>query len=395
MTRKSRLVQVLRFVSIAALVLVVLSVSLVQVRQHLFRHRAKLLLDDMRDLWMHPGTFDDLRHLELRWGAFGHYDGTCTIEHCEYTITLTNLELSRSENDRLRFLKFITFALLGGRDVDIMCGIVVHNNQMALESVWFMIEAPHGKGGYLPFGYAGEDIMQVRIHSASRLFSGGVIGREADLKRQYEIVLAHPGTSALVHITPQTSVADIKRITDINLDCITRIKPCVDMDDLLPEAWLEFRREHNGFDPSAYATRCSVDPALFAREAENIALVEVLKLHAAEYPSEERTQGATVRILESLKNNIGHPVGSIADISFGGQNVYVGPGALSDPNRRLAVGDRVFLLYPPLVPGQSTELIDTGSCSLIPLSDTTFRSVREGISMDRSNNGLHDISVPY
>jgi len=166
------------------------------------------------------------------------------------------------------------------------------------------------------------------------------------------------------------------------------------MDELLPEAWSQFRREHNMFDPSEYATRCAADPALFAREADNIALVEVVKLHAPEDPSEERTQGATVRILESLKNNAGHRVGSNTDISFGGQSVYVGPGALSDPRRRLAVGDRVFLLYPRLFSGQPPGHIDTGSCSLIPFSDTTLKSVREGIAMDPSDNGQQDISIP-
>jgi hypothetical protein len=370
MARKNRLAQVVRFAALSLLAFVVFVLSLVQVQQHRFRHRAELLLNDMRNLWMHPGTFDDLRHLQQRWGAFGHYEGTCTEEHCEYTITLTSLASAQWKNDGLRVLRDDAFALFGGRSVDIQCGFVVHK-------------------------YTSGDLMIVRIRSASRLFAPDMFGREADLKRGYEIGSAQPGTNARVHITPQTSVADIKRLTDINLGCITRIRPCVDMDDLLPEAWSEFRSEHNEFDPSAYETRCSVDSALFAREADNLALVEVLKLHAPEYPSEERTQGATVRILESLKNNVGHPVGSIADVSFGGRNVYVGPGALSDPNRRLAVGDRVFLLYPPLVRGQSPGLIDTGSCSLIPLSDTTLKSVRAGISMDRSNDGLHDISIPY
>ena len=394
MIRKSRLVHVLRFAAFALLVLVVSAFVLVQVRQHLFRHRVQLVLNDMRNLWMHPGTFDDLRHLQRRWGAFGHYDGTCAAEHCEYTITLTNLEPPRWRNEGLRSLRDGAFVLFGGREVGVMCEIVVHNNRMVLESVWFMISVSDTSEIRFPFWYANGHIMNIYIRSAPRLFVNGILGREADLMRQYEIDRAQPGKTALVHVTAQTSMADIKRLTDINLECITRFRPCVEMDELLPEAWPQFRREHNMFDPSEYATRCAADPALFAREADNIALVEVVKLHAPEDPSEERTQGATVRILESLKNNAGHPVGSTADISFGGQSVYVGPGALSDPHRRLAVGDRVFLLYPRLVSGQSPGLIDTGSCSLIPFSDTTHKSVREGIAMDPSDSGLQDISIP-
>ncbi len=140
---------------------------------------------------------------------------------------------------------------------------------------------------------------------------------------------------------------------------------------------------------------CSWIPLASPVRTDNVALVEVLKLHAPEYPREDITQGATVRILESLKRNTGHPVGSTASISFGGQNVYAGPGALSDPKRRLVVGDRVFLLYPRLVSGQPPGLIDTGSCSLIPFSDATLKSVREGIAMDPADDGMHDISIPY
>lgn len=377
MTRKNRLVQVLRFTFLAVLAVVVLALFGVQVRQHLFRHRTQLLLNDMRSLWMHPSTFDDLRHLQKRWGAFGHYDGNCTAKHCEYTISLTSLEPPRSENDRLPILIGEALTLLGAREVNIMAGIVVHNNQMVLESVWFMIALPDNTEIRPPFGYAGGDMMQAHISSASRLFLDGFIGREADLKRGYEISRPQPGTNARIHVTPQTNFADIKRLTDVNLDCITRIRPCLDMDDLLPAAWSEFRREQSMFNPSAYTTRCSVDSALFAREADNVALVEVLKLHAPEYPREDITQGATVRILESIKENTDHPVGSTASISFGGQNVYAGPGALSDPKRRLVAGDRVFLLYPRLFSGQPPGLIDTGSCSLIPFSDATLKSVRE------------------
>jgi hypothetical protein len=385
MTGKNRLVQALRLASLAVLTLVVLALAMVQVRQQLFRHRAQLLLNDMRNLWMHPGNFDDLRHIQQRWGAFGHYDGSCTAEHCEYSITLSNPELPRWENDRLRILEGEAFVLLGGREVNIMGGIVVHNNQMVLESVWFMIDAPHAEGA----------IMEVRIHSAPRLFLDGMIGSEADLKRGYGIGHPQPGTNATVHVTPQTAIADIMRLTNINLDCITRIRACADMDDLLPAAWSEYRHEHSKFDPADYATKCSVSPALFAREADNIALAEVLKLHAPEYRREDITQGATIRILDSLKNNADHPVGSVVSVSFGWQSVYAGPGVLSDPNRKLAVGDRVFLLYPRLVPGQLPRLIDTGSCSLIPFSDATLKSVHEGIAMDPADDGLRDISIPY
>jgi len=47
------------------------------------------------------------------------------------------------------------------------------------------------------------------------------------------------------------------------------------------------------------------------------------------------------------------------------------------------------------IPGQSPELIDTGTCSLIPFSNATLQSVREGIAMNPSADDVRDISIPY
>jgi len=261
MSRKNRFVRALRFAFLVVLALAVLALALVQVQQHLFRHRAQLLLNDMQGLWMHSGDFEDLQHLQQRWGAFGHYDGNCTARDCEYTITLVSPELPKLENDKLRIFAENAFTLLGGRAVAIQSGIAVRKNQMVLESLWFWISVPDNVAIRPPFGYAGGEIMEARIHSAPRLFQE-MFGKEGDLKRGYEIGRAQPGTSGWVHLTPQTSPADIKRLTDLNLDCITRFRSCVDMDDLLPAAWAEFRRENDDADGSAYSTRCSVSPSL-------------------------------------------------------------------------------------------------------------------------------------
>lgn len=163
MTLKSRLVQVLRTLSLAALIIVVLAFALVQVRQHLFRHSVNLLLDDMQNLWIHPGSFEDLRRIQQRWGAFGHYDGTCTAEHCEYAITFTSPEPPRLVNDKLRILAEHAFILLGGREVNVLCGIVVRNDRIVVDSLLFMIAVPSNVEIRPPFGYAGGEIMEVRI----------------------------------------------------------------------------------------------------------------------------------------------------------------------------------------------------------------------------------------
>jgi hypothetical protein len=160
------------------------------------------------------------------------------------------------------------------------------------------------------------------------------------------------------------------------------------LDDLLPAAWSEYRRERSQNSEWSYKTRCSLPPALFAREADNAILVEILGVHPPEFPDEERTQGAKVRIIERLKNAIGKTPGSTADFDYAPESIYPISGAPKDGSRKLAVGSRVIVLYPQPDQEQSPDLIDPIFCSLIPVTETTLQSVREGIAMDPSSGDL-------
>lgn len=383
----------IHIVTLAMLALVGFTVALTQVREHVLRQRAQLLLSDIRLLWMHVGTFADLQHLRQRWGTFGRYEGSCTAEHCGYSIILTSIgPPDWLTNDRLRRWTGTIFSLLGARDVSIVGSIIVHNDHMVLASFNVIFYVPPREGLMTALEDEGSGYeLEARIRSASRLFRHGD-GAEADLRREYEI--GQPGACegcvvGWVDLTPQTNVADVKRLTDINLDCITRFKPCENMDDLLPAAWSELRGENRDAHESPFAKKCSVSPALLAREADNVAVVEILKVDALKNRDEERTSRAAIRILEKLKNGDVHPAGSTASIAYGMENVYPVTG------RKLAVEDRLILLYPRSPQGEIPGFIDTPFCSLIPLTDATLKSVREGIAMDPSGNDLNNLSMLF
>jgi hypothetical protein len=393
---RSRILIVLRYSAILLAALLLALFAFIQVQQRLFRHRAQLLLNDIQALQLHPGTFADLERLQQHWGAFGRYDGTCTAQHCDYMI-----ELDGDGVEPPRWLMNIgqsrwverSCELLGGRGFGVLGSIVVHDDHMVLESFRVVLDVPPHKGPneYEGESYDGEYALWADIRSASRLFLHGEMN-ETELKRGYEI--GRPGAcegcmEGWVHFTEQTNPADIKRLGNINLDCLTRFSPCVDLDDLLPATWSEYRREHSQNSEWSYKTRCSLPPALFAREADNAILVEVLRLHLPEYPGGERTLGAKVRIIERLKNAVGKTPGSTADFDYAPESIYPIPGASKDGSRKLVIGSRVIVLYPQPFHGQSPDLIDPMFCSLIPLTDATLQSVREGIAMDPSGGDLH------
>jgi hypothetical protein len=393
-----RLKRTLRDLCLIALTLVLVAAAAIRIQQHQLRHRAQLLLNDIQVLQLRPGAFSDLERLQQRWGAFGHSEGACSAQDCVYAIWLTSAEPAAwLANDELRYWTARVFSLLGGRPVAVMGAIIVHNDHMVLESFRVMLHVWAHEGTRPPLAFDGEYELDGAVRSASRLAFYGDY-READLKRGYKIGhsgACHGCVDGWVQMTPQTNSADIRHLGGVNLDCITRFRPCIDRDDLLPAAWADFRRLEAEPHERSYATKCSVPPALFAREADNAALAEVLRVHPPEYPNEERTQGATIRVTQSLKNGAGNPAGSIADISYGPQNVYAGLGVPSASGHELAAGERIILLFPQAVQGQPPGFIDTGGCSLFPLTDATFKSVREGIEMDQSGNTLKEIPIPY
>jgi hypothetical protein len=47
-----------------------------------------------------------------------------------------------------------------------------------------------------------------------------------------------------VYITPYGDPADLHRLTQFNLSCLPRIRPCVDEADIMPAAWKQYLAEH-------------------------------------------------------------------------------------------------------------------------------------------------------
>ena len=82
---------VLRTLKVLLLLIVsfiVVAFALVRVQQYVFRHRAERLLADFQSMQLHESTWTDAQALMTRWGAWGHYDGTCTATDCAYKIEL-------------------------------------------------------------------------------------------------------------------------------------------------------------------------------------------------------------------------------------------------------------------------------------------------------------------
>lgn len=63
-------------------------------------------------------------------------------------------------------------------------------------------------------------------------------------------IISRPGGCEIcimgyVHFTPYADPADIRRLMQLNLSCLTRIHPCLDQSDIMPAAWKQYLEERH------------------------------------------------------------------------------------------------------------------------------------------------------
>ncbi|MFY9854499.1 MAG: hypothetical protein WAK26_11550, partial [Terracidiphilus sp.] len=88
MACKKWILRILRVAGLAALAVVLLTFAAVQFQQRLLRWRAERLMADMHQIRLYQSTWADAQKLMYKWGAWGHYDGSCTATECRYEIDL-------------------------------------------------------------------------------------------------------------------------------------------------------------------------------------------------------------------------------------------------------------------------------------------------------------------
>jgi hypothetical protein len=106
--------RILRVACLLVLALALLTLATVQFQQRLLRRRAEELMADIHQIHLYRSTWADAQGLITRWGAWGHYDGTCTAAECRYQITLTDVSQSKF-GWLIQHGGFRIYSLLGGR----------------------------------------------------------------------------------------------------------------------------------------------------------------------------------------------------------------------------------------------------------------------------------------
>jgi hypothetical protein len=247
MACKKWIVRILRVTALAALA--VLLLALVQFQQRLLRYRAERLMADMHQIRLYQSTWADAQRLMYRWGAWGHYDGSCTAADCRYEIEVGDPAMGINTRSNINWLMRANYilrgsGLFGGRLAALRTTFTVQDGTIWRESAKIVVDVPPD------LRHSGEwnsdYLLIIETKSRQRLLhSNGadwILGGYEQLADHPYYKVGKPGGcencfAAYVVYSTHTPQPEIDRLTDFNFSCFTRFSKCRWLGDLLPVAW--------------------------------------------------------------------------------------------------------------------------------------------------------------
>lgn len=328
-----KLLHVLRWTVVAVLTCLLCLAVFLKGQQLLLRWRAERLLKDMQAIELHKTGWNQAQRLMWRWGAWGHYDGTCTEQACKYWIFLDNWD-QISAFSKLPIPQPLISEILdspignwtGGRTARIYAGFIVQDGTVWRTQLGFMVNVPpHIASKDDDYGYG----LIVRAQSRSSLNRLAYTKRDHWILGNDEQLAEHPYYKAgrpggceicmLAEVTYSitTPQSEIRRLTDFNLSCITRWLPCTRIEDLLPAArpWHLYHLEVDSPEPELKkerATPCGTPVWALGRDAITVYAVDVLSAvtEKSKYDGQPY-EVAQIRLIEALKGETPWPSGTV------------------------------------------------------------------------------------
>jgi len=280
------LMRTLRVVCIAALALNLLTLAAVQFQQRLLRYRAEQLMADMHQVRLYQSTWTDAERLMQRWGAWGHYDGTCSAAECRYQIALTDISYSKFWWP-MQHGGFRVYSWFGGRAARLLVSFTVHDGTIWRETAGISVTAsPKLLSAADEFPLT----LMVLTKSRQRLRrtedDWWIMGADDQLAVHPYYKAGRPGgckincEEAVVTYSTRTPPAEIERLTSFNLSCLTQFPSCMELEQLLPAAkdWgLYHEKENSAMQATAGPTRpCDIPLWAIARDTRYALVVEGL-----------------------------------------------------------------------------------------------------------------------
>jgi hypothetical protein len=252
--------RMLRFVKRAALVVALSAVILLagvsvhlRIEQHRYRGDAERLLSDVRELELKKASAAEVRLVVRKWGfeEWRGLDKPCTEDECTYRLQLTPVSAHvHGFTDPFVAAPIAhIFDWLGSRPS--LVGSSIEIREDALRSVSFSVYtfgrgcAHRGASGCMLLGDAGN---KQRNGSWSKGDPPEVRLKHTLLHPTYlvgtlpALLNADTGGSPAVIVwtefSPDANAADVSRLMQFDLSCLTRLRPC-EIRELMPTVWAQ------------------------------------------------------------------------------------------------------------------------------------------------------------
>jgi hypothetical protein len=375
--RSSRLRRGLMYALLALLLASAVVATFIPIQQQILRRRAERLLADIRNLELRRSTWTDAQEIFNHWGAWGHYDGTCTQQSCSYLIEFGDFANTHPHlAQRLLFFER-AYRLLGGRRSLIKAGLGVQNGVIWSKGFSLFVEVPPERP---PNNY--EYTLIGSAWSASRLRSI----RTSLIDHPNYLVSTPAGCTGclavLADFSPYADTADVERLMQFNLSCLTKRHPCREKAEIMPTAWTQYLKDTDAYNVRAatMALGCSGYPLkVLGRDTTNAAVVEVVASRM-EGGTEDAFQVSRVRLVKKLKGASFWDVGTVRDVRVFAGAVNRTPH--SEPRDVMPSTRFIFLFSHRHWGGPTGPVVWLDSCGAMPMTEQNLDEVQSGIGED-------------
>jgi hypothetical protein len=380
----------LRYIVVVVVVAAAGAVGAIHIQQHILRRRAESLLSDIRGLNLRTSTFANAQITFRRWATWGNYADGCSERFCSFDVALNDFVYDHLEIFGGRPWLLRPYLLVGGRPARVRAYLVVRNGLVWAKGFSVAMEVTPGGEGE-PWSHVSSYSLIGEARSVPRF---GAIGSWAELALHPNYIIGKPGgcTTCLMvyaNFTPYADVADVNRLMQFDLSCLTRWHPCRREGDLMPAAWEQRLRERPRLEELWQQSReCNQDSIkLLGRDAENVAVVEVIANRRETDRQDEPFQVATVRLVDKLKRVGSWNVGFTRELRLFKESWALTP---EGKNSWVRPGSRLIILFDEGLSG-SAEVPDIRleQCGVAPATLSNRALVETGVRQDYSAEDPH------
>ena len=249
MTFRKWAVRIVLFASGLFLSLVLITFLIVQIQLIMSRWRAERLSADMHQIRLYQSTWADAQRLMHRWGAWGHYDGSCTAANCHYAIGMGTIRYQNPNAPRRAWVEWLSahdrfnlYYWLGGRDAVFYASLTVHDGTIWRTGSGIAVDVPikrMRRENDWPWSLSISAESRQRLHRTIEDPFSYMYSEDQLAQHPYYKVGAPSGCMILcqmeiVYYSTHTPPAEIERLTSYNFSCFTQFIACAHIDDLLP-----------------------------------------------------------------------------------------------------------------------------------------------------------------